>query len=67
MPAGTTPEKTTISVRRDTLDQLRELGRYGDSMDAIINRLIQKRLCRKPRDIATRNTSALEAREIETK
>lgn len=30
----------TIAVKRKTLEQLRKLGRYGDSMDRIIQRLL---------------------------
>ena len=35
-------DRTTIGVRRETFDQLRKLGRYGDSMDKIIQRLLKR-------------------------
>ena len=31
---------TTIAVERDTVERLRKLGKYGDSMDSIIRRLL---------------------------
>lgn len=36
-------EITTISVSRETHEALRQLGKYGDSMDDIICRLIEAR------------------------
>mgnify|MGYP006955686296 CR=1 FL=1 len=33
-------EKTTIASTPKTIERLKELGRYGDSLDDIINRLL---------------------------
>jgi len=34
------PETTTVCVSRDTVERLRRLGKYGDSMDTIVRRLL---------------------------
>jgi hypothetical protein len=34
---------TTIAVERDTVERLRQLGRYGDDMNSIIKRLLGER------------------------
>jgi hypothetical protein len=40
---GMKKDETMIRVKRKTVERLRELGRYGDSYDSIINRLIDER------------------------
>jgi uncharacterized protein (UPF0371 family) len=40
---GMKKDETMIRIKRKTIERLRELGKYGDSYDRIINRLIDER------------------------
>lgn len=36
-------ERTSILIHRPTVDRLREIGRFGETFDGLINRLIDER------------------------
>jgi hypothetical protein len=35
-------DRVTIAISRETADRLRSLGRYGDTMDSIIQRVLNE-------------------------
>ncbi len=35
-------DRVTISISRETAERLRRLGRYGDTMDSIIHRVLDE-------------------------
>jgi predicted CopG family antitoxin len=35
-------ERTTITISKETYEKLRKLGVYGDSMDDVVNRVLQQ-------------------------
>jgi hypothetical protein len=35
-------ERVTVAISRQTADRLRRLGRYGDTMDSIIHRILDE-------------------------
>jgi hypothetical protein len=35
-------EKITIAISRDTAERIRNLGRYGDTMDTIVRRILDE-------------------------
>ena len=38
-----TSKRTSILIHRTTVDRLREIGRFGESYDDLINRMIDER------------------------
>lgn len=37
------PERTSILIHRPTVDRLREIGRFGETYDDLLNRMIDER------------------------
>lgn len=43
IPIHQMPERTSILIHRPTVDRLREIGRFGETYDGLINRLLDER------------------------